>query len=780
VTTATATGHATLETALKYLQAGLSVIPIRPDGSKQPALPEWGPFKADLPSERLAHSWWEDGSKGIAILGGKVSGNLDCIDFDRDGLFASWRELVEEWMPGLIDRLCLVRTPRGPNCYHVWYRCCEVQIPGNTKLAQEPSTDPETGKPCRITLIETRGEGGYALAPGSPPACHETGRTYEHVGGPPLTDLPEITAQERELLLTAARSFDLAGAAKDQQTTNSFKGKADDQCFGDDLRPGDDYNQRGPDWAEILGPHGWERGRNRGETIYWRRPGKDTPGYSATTGYCHGKDGADLLAVFSSNAYPFEGPNGTSSCTCYSKFRAYAILNHNGDLKAAARELGHQGYGDQNHHSNGKSRDLPLPTDPPWPGPLAPEAFHGLAGEIVRVLEPASEADPAALLFQLLVAFGNVIGRNGHFVVEADQHFCNEFVVLVGRTAKGRKGTSFGQINRLLDFADQQWVSDRVQTGLSSGEGLIWAVRDPIVTRQAVKEKGRVTGHQEVETDPGIADKRLLVVEPEFASVLKQTERQGNVLSAVVRQAWETGNLRTMTKNNPARATGAHISLIGHCTCEELRRYLSVTEMANGFGNRFLWACVQRSKVLPEGGLPDANALAALKQRLANTITFARRARVVERDEKARGIWHEVYGQLSEGKTGLAGALLARAEAHVMRLAMIYALMDQSAVIKKPHLLAALALWVYVENSVHHVFGDSLGDPVADDLLRLLRASPAGLTRNDLMNYFGRHLSSGRIGQALGLLLQQGLVRCEQQQTGGRPAEKWFATSGQS
>jgi hypothetical protein len=433
------------------------------------------------------------------------------------------------------------------------------------------------------------------------------------------------------------------------------------------------------------------------------------------------------------------------------------------------------------HHDVGNNASTPHVASPDagpaWPDPLAPEAFYGLAGEIVHALEPASEADPAALLFQLLIAFGNVIGRNAHFAVEADQHFANEFVVLVGRTAKGRKGTSWGQINRLLEFADEQWVSDRVQTGLSSGEGLIWAVRDPIVTRQAVKEKGRVTGHQEVETDPGIADKRLLVVEPEFASVLKQTERQGNVLSAVVRQAWESGNLRTMTKNNPARATGAHVSLIGHCTCEELRRYLSVTEMANGFGNRFLWACVQRSKVLPEGGSPDADALADLKPRLAEAITFARRGRVVERDEKARGIWHEVYGPLSEGKPGLAGALLARAEAHVMRLAMIYALMDRSAVIQAPHLLAALALWVYVEKSVHHVFGDSLGDSVADDLLRLLRASPAGLTRNDLMNYFGRHLPSGRIGQALGLLLQQGLVRCEQQQTGGRPAERWFAAN---
>jgi putative DNA primase/helicase len=345
-----------LDVALRYLRSGLSVIPIRPDGSKAPAVPEWKNYEKKLPSESDVRAFWPDDTFGIAIINGAVSGNLETIDFDRTGLFAPWRELVEESMPGLVDRLCLVRTPRDPDCYHVRYRCLEVQIPGNLKLAQEPGTDPKTGHPCRNTLIETRGEGGYALAPGSPPACHETGRTYEHVGGPPLTDLPKISAQERELLITAARSFDLASAAKAQQTENAFKGKAADHRLGDDLRPGDDYNQRGPDWPAILEPHGWVRGRNCGEAIYWRRPGKNTPGYSATTGYCHGKDGADLLAVFSSNAYPFEGPNGTSSCTCYSKFRAYAILNNNGNLKAAARELGRQGYGSQTHRSNGAAR----------------------------------------------------------------------------------------------------------------------------------------------------------------------------------------------------------------------------------------------------------------------------------------------------------------------------------------------------------------------------------------------------------------------------------------
>src|SRR5262249_32255725 len=150
-------------------------------------------------------------------------------------------------------------------------------------------------------------------------------------------------------------------------------------------------------------------------------------------------------------------------------------------------------------------------------------------------------------------------------------------LVLVGRTSKARKGTSWGRVRQLLALADEGWSQDRVQGNLSSGEGLIWAGRDSIIKRERIKDKGEVR-YDDVEADPGVDDKRLLVCEPEFAGVLKQTERQGNILSAVIRQAWDTGTLRTLTKNNPTRATGAHISTIGHITCEELRRYLSATE----------------------------------------------------------------------------------------------------------------------------------------------------------------------------------------------------------
>jgi hypothetical protein len=422
--------------------------------------------------------------------------------------------------------------------------------------------------------------------------------------------------------------------------------------------------------------------------------------------------------------------------------------------------------------------EIPLPTEPPWPAPPAEEAYHGLPGRIVRTIEPASEADPAALLVQVLLAFGNAAGRGPHFAVESDRHHANEFGVLVGRTSKARKGTSWGRVDGLMRLVEEQWTADRVQTGLSSGEGLIWAVRDPITKRERVKERGEPVRYEEVEADPGIEDKRLLVYEPEFANVLKQTERQGNTLSPILRNAWDGRDLRSMTKNSPARATGAHVSLMGHITAEELRRYLTQTETANGFANRFLWLCVDRSKLLPEGGSIDTAVMEPLRVELVEALAFARSTGEVRRDEEARAVWHEIYGPLSEGKPGLAGALLARAEAHVMRLALLYALLDRSPFIQAPHLLAALALWDYVERSVYHVFGDSLGDPIADELLRLLRSCPAGLTRTEIRDYFQRNASTERIGRALGLLLQHQLARHERQETDGRPAERWFAIGG--
>lgn len=411
-----------------------------------------------------------------------------------------------------------------------------------------------------------------------------------------------------------------------------------------------------------------------------------------------------------------------------------------------------------------------------WPESLRQEAFYGLAGEWVRAVEPHTEADPAALLVQFLVAVGNLIGRGPHFRVEADRHYTNLFAVIVGQTAKGRKGTSLGQVKAVLEGIDQEWCERRVMGGLSSGEGLIWGVRDEIHENTPIKQNGRIVGYEDLITDKGETDKRLLVTEPEFASVLQRAERETNTLSAVIRQAWDSGNLRILTRKISPSATGAHISLIGHITRDELRRLLSSTEAANGFANRFLWVCARRSKCLPEGGAMHTVDLDSIIVRARAAVEFARSAGEMQRDEQARAIWHKVYPDLSDGKPGLLGAVTSRSEAQVLRISCLYALLDASLVVRAEHLTAALALWEYCAESAGFIFGDAMGDSTADEILRALRARPEGMTRNDIREHFGRNKPSAEIDRALSLLQEHGHARMVKEQVDqGRPAERWYA-----
>ncbi len=407
---------------------------------------------------------------------------------------------------------------------------------------------------------------------------------------------------------------------------------------------------------------------------------------------------------------------------------------------------------------------------PQWPSPLGEEAYYGLAGEVVRAIEPNTEADSVALLIQLLTAFGNAVGRKAHFPVEADAHYLNLFSVLVGESSKGRKGTSWGHILRLFEQVDPNWRKECIKSGLASGEGLMWAVRDE---RKEWRED-KDGGPEERIVDPGVSDKRLCDVETELASVLRAVERDGNKLSAVIRDSWDHGNLSSLTKSNASKASNAHISIIGHITRPELLRYLTETESVNGFANRFLWLCVKRSKLLPEGG--DTVDISTFVVRLQEALRFGGSCSALSFDAEARAMWRVLYMKLSEGKPGLYGAVTARAEPQILRLASLYAVLNCSTTIRPPHLLAATAIWDYCDASCRYIFGEKTGDPTADRILEELRVKPKGLTQTEISEVFGRHKSSYALAQAFQSLVKAGLVRSAQQQEGdGRPVTRWFA-----
>jgi phage/plasmid primase-like uncharacterized protein len=322
---------------------------------------------------------------------------------------------------------------------------------------------------------------------------------------------------------------------------------------------------------------------------------------------------------------------------------------------------------------------------------MAPEAFIGLPGDIVRTVEPHTESDPVGLLLSTLVFFGNCAGRGPHFRVEATEHGPNLYVVKVGDSAKARKGTGEDRILSFFRHADSDWAHQRVHSGLSSGEGVIHAVRDPVFGYEK-QGKGAAAGRVEVEIDPGITDKRLMIIESEFAGALRVMQREGNILSRIIRDGWDRGDLATLTKNSPGRATGACLSIVGHITAPELRTYFDKTEMSNGFGNRFLFACVRRSKFLPFGGTLDDADVVALAYEIRRAIETARGFRRVVMAPPAAEAWRQIYPDLSADRPGLLGSLTARAEAQVVRLAMLYALSAGTDQIGLDHLMAAVAV----------------------------------------------------------------------------------------
>ncbi len=374
-------------------------------------------------------------------------------------------------------------------------------------------------------------------------------------------------------------------------------------------------------------------------------------------------------------------------------------------------------------------------------------AYLGLAGDVVRTLEPHTEADPTGLLLTFLSAFGAAVGPEPHALADGSLHPARLNVVLVGRSARARKGTSWAVVRRLLELADPGFCSGRVIGGLTSGEGL--------VADLAARPEG--------------AQRHVLVMEPEFARLLRVSARSAS-LSALLREAWDGGDLAILTRKQPLRATNASVAILGHVTGEELRRRLDQTEIANGLANRFLFCWVERSKRLPNGGRLPLDELEALGVRVRDAIEYARTLGTLTRSPEAETRWSEIYNGLDDDVDGVVGSLTARAEAQLLRLSVAYALLDGSPTIEVEHLDAAEAVWEHCETTINRVFAHREPDWVLPRLLAGLReAGPAGLDGSAQRDLFHRHLPGVRLASARAELHVRGLANTVAIDTGGRP-----------
>ena len=417
----------------------------------------------------------------------------------------------------------------------------------------------------------------------------------------------------------------------------------------------------------------------------------------------------------------------------------------------------------------GEEPDLkpkPSAKESPYPKPIRQAGYYGVIGKIVRAIEPHTEADPNFLLVSLLVAAGNYLGRNAHIEVSGARHYTNLFVCGVGTTGTGRKGTAMANTLRFLKKLEDEYSTGETSciepSSLSSGEGIIARIKDPVY------KPAKGSKERELE-DPGRSDKRILSMQDELGPALQNMKRTGNNLSGILRTAWDGGDLGSLTKS-PYRATNPHVSMITSITREELIGGIE-PELMSGFANRFLWCCSKQSRKLPEGGALDESVLEPYAARFMNARRYAASVGLVKRDAGANQEWGTndkpapgLYTDLNRPRVGKFSKCVTRAHVMVLRMALIYALLDYYAdtdgnlvpcEIRKEHLFAAAEVWRYCEDSARYIFGESTGNDMADAILTHLRSiCPEGATRTEIcQKVFQNNRTAEEISVALSRLL---------------------------
>jgi len=359
--------------------------------------------------------------------------------------------------------------------------------------------------------------------------------------------------------------------------------------------------------------------------------------------------------------------------------------------------------------------------------------YYGIAGELSALATEDSEADRMAVYVSFLVATAALLDKDKYLRIGESRHYSRLFVTLVGASSRARKGTSFKPVVRIIRETEAILYDVNAYIalppkklviadgGLSSAEGLIYQVRDE---SEDVNTKG-------VPAWSAVDDKRLLVVEEEFGNVLNQCKRDGNTLSPTLRRAWDGGDLAPMTKNNKLKATDPHINVLSHITQFELKCLMTDSDIHNGLANRFLWTCVRRTKKLAFPQPMNDSKVKALAERLADAVRQSSCDSEITLSTAARAYWAVKYHEVSNDESGVLGSVTARAEAHVMRLSLLFCLLDCCLEIERKHIEAACVLVEFCKKSVQYIFStpaECEAGTDADKLLNALTVKPLSQT----------------------------------------------------
>lgn len=402
-------------------------------------------------------------------------------------------------------------------------------------------------------------------------------------------------------------------------------------------------------------------------------------------------------------------------------------------------------------------RDVPIAAHrhAPQPNPIC---LYGLIGEVARAGSYGTETNPYAIAANLMAYLSCAIGRGPYLPIGDTWHHARLYVLHIGRSGRGRKGDALSLVMRMdqaLRELNKAYAPQIHRGGLSSREGLVALMHD-----------GFRQGKQEV---PPIDDKRLWVVESEFANVLHQGRRNGNTLSAALRDCWDGVSLKPATKTNRLYASAPHVCLSGAISPSELLSLMRQRELTNGFANRFLMIWAERQQISPFPKATPQEAVNTLAQRLLKILEFVHADQHDSNDllrvklsRQAQWRYSQLYrGELNDDSgSNLVGALLERRAPMLLRVAMLFALTDLQLRIDVRHIEAAMAWICYVAASVKYVFVSASDHQEMERILNLTRRILSFLeertqaSRRDItVDCFKGHVPKARIDAALEYLL---------------------------
>jgi hypothetical protein len=408
----------------------------------------------------------------------------------------------------------------------------------------------------------------------------------------------------------------------------------------------------------------------------------------------------------------------------------------------------------------------------PFPTPMSRKAYPGIVGEIVDIAEQQCGVSREAVATGFLIGMGNVLGRD--IVFPQGNNHLNDYAVVVGYSEEGGKGMAWNPTESLLTHIDFEWMNTRRYGSFNSGDAIVVALRN---NRPLPKNRTEL-------------DNRLFIMSEEASKILKATQWPNNNLEEILCECWDCRpSLNSTNKRDHFLAENPYVSIFGNTTPRALKSYLGILQQENGFGNRFLWPMVRKTRVESFPKDVEWSKHKKVLKYLGDLKNHFERLKAkstgpILLDWAEDGV-REMWDEFCKSFDRVSNPLLSRRKPHVLRIASNFAVLEKSLVVKIAHLEASQEHWRYNIDSVEYNFGDdiSIANPHSKKMFWLLQRAPIGkygypeLPRTTLSNgVFNRNQASPiDVQQAFTGLLEAKVARFEKRQLGrGAPTEMWI------